>query len=91
MKYPGNTVVHFQPVSPVGPPYDGQTGEGGMVLMLDGNPYVYDDRVGGYMWQEPGNPPGDWHYVYRVGDYYVKEWAAASTMNRIPTEVGQNS
>ena len=91
MKWPPNTSVPFVPLSPTGAPYEGITGSDGNVIVVDGNPYVYNGETGRYDWQEPGNPPGDWWYYERVGDHYVKSHAEAEHMVRRSEEVGANA
>lgn len=90
LKYPGNSEISFNPQSPAGTPHVGHTNADGSMLVIDGRPYLWREETGQYGWQEPGNPPGDWHWLQPLPfDYYAKVYAQASFMQPIVTEVGQ--
>lgn len=83
----------FAPVSPQDPPYQGEVGQGGQVLMLDGNPWQWDAVIGAYKFREAQGEP--WEFIYPldpVGDppvvWYVRTILPLGSTQDIPVQVG---
>lgn len=91
MKLAGDKSGSATPSSPAGAPYPITTGPGGDTATIDGKPYTYHAASDSYRYQEPGDPPGDWHvYTFEDGGRYNKWLYPKEGEGRpIHTEIGK--